>query len=362
MEYEVTKIKISDLIEMYESGSLNLNPPYQRNAVWDNAAKKLLIDTINNNFPLPNIFLYQTDSSKYDMVDGQQRTRTILAYHNNVLADQNGKLFKDSDKTQFLKYEIPLVKITKIEPSEKIEAFYARVNSAGKRLNRPELLKAKYFDTNFMDLASELSCLQEFDNLSLFSESSHNRMNDLDFTAELIGVIKLGRTDKKIKVDDIFQKDLTEAECNDVKEKFISIIEVFTRLNNVFRINKTRYKQRNDFYTLFDFIHQHKELPSTFIEYMYQVLVLIDEDISPSNEACAPLQEYAHNCVSQSNSKNARDARYKFMHDMFLNKYADISKILQEVMDYYGLENKDIVNINNYSMINHKILENAIGH
>lgn len=95
---------------------------------------------------------------------------------------------------------------------------------------------------------------------------------------------------------------------------------------------------------------------------MYHVLILIDGDISPSNEDCDSLQEYAHNCVSQSNSKNARDARYKFMHDIFLNAYPEISAILQDVMDFYGLETRDLVNKHNFTMINHEILNNAIGY
>lgn len=359
MEYIVTKIKIKNLISLYNKGLLNLNPPYQRNAVWDNTAKKLLIDTIINNYPLPNIFLHETSKSKYDMVDGQQRTRTILAYYKNTLADQNGIFFADSDKAKFLNYEIPLVRITKINSSEKIESFYARVNSSGKRLNRPELLKAKYFDTKILQLADELSCLPEFDKLNLFSESSQNRMNDLDFTAELIGNIKFGRTDKKLKVDDIFEKDLTDTECIEIKEKFVSVINRFVRFNNIHPINKTRYRQRNDFYTLFDFLRLHTKLPNTLLDYVYNILINIDNDIYPSNEDCAPFKDYALHCVSQSNSKSARDARYNFMKSMFLNAYPKQSSDLKDVLFFYGLNDNDIIDVNGYSMIELETLRDA---
>lgn len=360
MEYQVTKMKISTLIRLYQKGKLNLNPPYQRNAVWDDASKKLLIDTIINNFPLPSIFLHKISQSRYDMVDGQQRTRTILAYYDNKLTDQNGKFYKDSNCEKFLDYEIPLVKIIKIEKAEKIEAFYARVNSSGKRLNRPELLKAKYFGTKFMDLADELSCLTEFDSLNLFSETSQNRMNDLDFTAELIAVIKLGRTDKKLKVDDIFEKDLTKKECDEIRERFIGVINVFVKWNNIFRINKTRYKQRNDFYSLFDFINCHITLTDLFYKKMYNILLVIDNEIYPTNDDCESFQEYARNCVTQSNSKKARDARYNFLKEMFLTKYPKVSTTVQDIMDTYGLETSDITNVNGYSMFDKSALQNAI--
>lgn len=359
MEYVISSIKIKDLIEMYKTEKLNLNPPYQRNAVWDNNSKKLLIDTIVNNFPLPNIFLHERQKAKFDMVDGQQRTRAILAYYNKTLSDTKGKYISDTNIEKFLDYDIPLVIITKIKKSEKIEAFYALVNSSGKRLNRPELLKAKYFDTYFIELAGELSVLPEFDNLNLFSEASHNRMNDLDFTAELIGLVKLGRTDKKNKVDDILEKDLSEAECNDVKEKFVSVIGKFARFNLIHPINKTRYKQRNDFYTLFDFINAHPDLPVKVLDHIYEELVLIDKAISPSNEKCEPLQTYAHNCVSQSNSKNARDERYRFMAEMFLNKFSTTSITLRKVLKYFGLKRSDLVNVKGYTMIDLETLKEA---
>jgi len=359
MNYTIGKIKIIDLISLYLEDHLDLQPPYQRNPVWDKKTKQLLLDSIINNYPLPSIFLFQKDAGNYEMVDGQQRTRTILGFYRKDLLDKNGRTFDDINKEQFLNYEIPLVTITGVEIDEKIESYYARVNSSGKRLNRPELLKAKYFSTNFLSLAEELTEFAPYEDLNLFSESSHNRMNDLDFTAELIGLIKLGRTDKKDKIDDIFQSDLSPEECDGIRNMFLYVLSHFERFNSIYPIGRTRYKQRNDFYTLFDFVLCNRDKPNNLLDHIYRTLVLIDDAIAPSNEECEPLQLYAFNCVSQSNSKNARDLRFNILTKLFLNRYDELTDELMKVLDFYGLSHEDIINCEEHTMIDLEALEEA---
>lgn len=360
MKYKVGCITIRELISLYDDGLLNLSPPYQRNAVWDKATKKLLIDSIKNNFPLPNIFLHQVSDNNYDMVDGQQRTRAILGYYNNVFYDNDGKWFSEIHAASFLEYIIPLVTITDIGGCQKIEDYYARVNSAGKKLNRPELLKAKFFETHFMDLIVKLNELPEYEGLNLFSESSQLRMNDLDFTAELTGLIKFGRTDKKLKIDDIFKKDLTVDECYAVGSTFEKIINKFVKLNNIFPLKKTRYKQRNDFYTLFDFLLNNENKPDELIIHIYMTLIFLGNDIVPSNEECEPLQQYAFHCVSQSNSKQARESRYQILNKLFLNVFPERSNELDDVMYFYGLSEEDLVDVCGFSMLNLDTLKDAV--
>jgi hypothetical protein len=270
-----------------------------------------------------------------------------------------GVNFSSIDTDKFLNYEIPLVTITNIDSYGKIEDYYARVNSSGKRLNRPELLKAKFFDTNFMRLVEDLTELPIYENLNIFSESSQNRMNDLDFTAELIGLIKLGRTDKKAKIDDIFEEDLSDEECNTLRNIFINILAIICKFNEIEPIRNTRYRQRNDFYSLFDFLLNNNDKPLEFLCNVYSVLILIDESITPSNEECEPLQEYALNCVSQSNSKNAREKRYDILASLFLNTFPEISPQLQKLLEFYGLESDDIENVCEFTAIDLDLLEDA---
>ena len=159
-----------------------------------------------------------------------------------------------------------------------------------------------------------MECAQNetLQSLRLFTESSAARMNDVDFVSELIALIKFGISDKKEKVDQLYEDDITQGEFRALKSEFKKMLEVFGRCNLVTPIIRTRYRQKNDFYTLFYLFHTIiREVEAPTIETLYRVLVKVGPHIRPSQTECEPLKEYAFNCVTQSNSKAARQAGTK---------------------------------------------------
>jgi len=80
-----TLYNVSDFLEWQRGGGLNLRPYFQRGNVWTTKSKSYLIDTLLRGYPIPIIYLQiKTDSVSLrnvrQVVDGQQRLRTILAY------------------------------------------------------------------------------------------------------------------------------------------------------------------------------------------------------------------------------------------------------------------------------------------
>ncbi|MBA3896782.1 MAG: DUF262 domain-containing protein [Sphingomonadaceae bacterium] len=76
---------INDFIEWERQKQLELNPFFQRRGVWSDKAKSYLMDTIIRGKPIPKFFIRQklnvmTKTSLREVVDGQQRLRTILSY------------------------------------------------------------------------------------------------------------------------------------------------------------------------------------------------------------------------------------------------------------------------------------------
>jgi len=349
MDYQITKWKIKDLLDLYEERRIRLNPPYQRNEIWSTRAQKLLIDSLKRNYPLPNFFIHERDGGEYDMVDGQQRTRAIIGYCKGDFKDIDGDKFDDD--TSILEYEIPIVLISSNEDIEDLREFYVRVNKTGLKLNRPELYKAEYYNTKFLNLVDELSQYSKFRDLELFTERSSNRMKDREYIEELVAQIEFGITDKKYSVDKLYKQDVNEKQIESIKTEFIEVINLIHELCNYKHISDTRYKQRNDFYTFFGLIKDLKNSSFDVLLELYKVLVKIGPDIKPSNEDCEPLQEYAFHCVSQSNSKNAREERKKILGEILLNQSKIPNHTQEEIMTYYKFDSKELKKIGSFYTI-----------
>lgn len=350
MKFNIKEITLQELISLYYDDKLILDPPYQRNFIWTKADQEKLVDSLVKNYPLPNIFLFKKDE-KFEVVDGQQRIRTILNYNKGILVPKLLEQRKDNiDYHQFLSYKIIVAEIYDLnEETESIEEFYSRVNKTGMKLNKPELNKAEYFYTEFLALNQELANCEQFRELDIFTEAVSKRMNDIDFISELVGLLHYGLYDKKEKVDELYEKDITPDLKDSLKSRFLEILDYFIAFNSILQIKKTRYKQRNDFFTLFGFINEMKDKISlNNFKYIYELLITVQDDISPSNDFCVPFREYALNCVSQSNSKIARAKRFQFLCDLFLNKTNQPNTQQKEIMNYYEIDNYMLYKLNEY--------------
>ena len=365
MEYEIEKWPIHKLIAIFDKGQIALNPPYQRNPIWSLKAQRKLINSIKTNKPIPNFFLLAKGKKKFEMVDGQQRARTIIGYWKGHFADTNKNIFDDvfrddpsneKEIRQYLDYDLNVTIITKIQKNESIEEFYALVNSSGLRLNRPELKKAEYYSTNFLHLINNLAENPDFQALQIFSRASINRMNNIDFVSELIALINYGISEKKEKVDELFEKDINEKKYKSLQKEFIKIIRHFKRFNLIFPLVKTRYSQKNDFYSLFYFMLKYQELQENHLDYYYKLLLKLARYTKPSQEECDPLMNYALNCVTQSNSKHARRRRHEFLVELLLNEDKKPNKTQVDIINFLNMKKTDIKQISIYTTLNIKAI------
>jgi len=360
MEYQFVEFTIKDIVQLISEDRIDLNPSYQRNFIWSPNDQKDLIHTILSGYPLPNFFVYKKPNGHYEMVDGQQRSKTIYRFVNNQIdsSKKGGNIkFDECDQDAFLDYKLPVVLITKLEEGDDLKDFYVLINKKGKHLNSAEVNKSEFHDTNFLRLSSEVLFYQNFINLNLFSEAVNKRMNDRAFVEELIAYLKFGVKDKRTAVEEIYNKlDIEEEEYESLKKRFCDTIDIIYCVSSKIRpIDRTRYKQKSDFYTLFVFVDGNSKESFEILENQYKVLVFLDgkdadgrQYIRPTNEDCWPLKEYALNCVSQSNSKNARDKRLAFFNSVLKNADLNQNEVLIDIINYYDdvydleLETKEI--------------------
>tara|TARA_R110000765_G_scaffold61677_3_gene119349 strand:+ start:5314 stop:6411 length:1098 start_codon:yes stop_codon:yes gene_type:complete len=334
MKFKIEPFNIAELIRLINEDLIDLKPYYQRNDIWTRNDQEGLIDSIKKGYPLPSFFLYKNPEGIIEMVDGQQRARTIFRYYKKQITDSAKNIFNFED--QFLNYQLSVTNLYEVLKKEEIEEFYVLVNKKGKQLNIPEINKAEFSGTNFLKLAETTLTYQNFMDLNLFTEATSRRMNDRNFIEELLAYLIHGTQDKKKIISDIYENDISNEQFALVNEKFNNVIDRIAELNEVVNINKTRYRQKNDFYTLFSFIDKNINASLELHKRQYLILLAISKYISPSNEDCYSLREYAINCVSQSNSKKARKYRLNFFNSLLLNKSKDIvdNEILADIAEY----------------------------
>ncbi|MDP1762365.1 MAG: DUF262 domain-containing protein [Sediminibacterium sp.] len=372
MDYSFKEFTIHQLVELIDKSQIDLNPSYQRNFIWSPDDQKSLIDTILLGYPLPNFFVYHDKGGAYEMVDGQQRSKTIFRFVKGLITSsrKTGNLkFENSAAAEILKYRLPFIVIENLTGKDSLRDFYVLINKKGVHLNLSEVNKSEFLDSNFLKLANEVLVYQNLIDLNLFSENSTKRMNDRAFVEELLSYLKLGIKEKKKSIQTIYGDDITSDEYNILRDSFYSVIDKIEKLNRIKPLSETRYKQKNDFYTLFSFIHTNEHLSQEVLNYQYQILLILDgvdeegkQFIRPTNEDCPALREYANNCVSQSNSKNARDNRLSFFNSILKNSNLKHNEILTNVLNYFanifGNKKVGLKNVGEFQLLDIDALKN----
>lgn len=158
MKIEPKQIKIKEVFESYEDkgddgvfaygGRLAIRPPYQREFVYNNEQAEAVVQTVLKGFPLNVMYWVKIGNDKYEVLDGQQRTLSIMQYlkHKFSIAFDDKKYYWDAlpeDKyNAIMNYEF-MVYICEGEESEKLEWFKV-VNIAGEKLSDQELRNSVY--------------------------------------------------------------------------------------------------------------------------------------------------------------------------------------------------------------------------
>ena len=158
MKITPIQVSIADLIKNYKDDGdggvfgyndrLTIRPAYQRDFVYRETQRNLVIDSVMKSRPLNVMYWSKIGDDKYEVLDGQQRTISICMYGNKdypIKIDGNDKFFQNltaDEKDKFLNYELT-VYICEGTEAEKLEWFRI-INMQGMVLTNQELLNATY--------------------------------------------------------------------------------------------------------------------------------------------------------------------------------------------------------------------------
>ena len=158
MNIEPRKIKIRDVFQNYADngddgvfaygGRLAIRPAYQREFVYNLEQAEAVIQTVLKGYPLNVMYWVKTGEDCYEVLDGQQRTLSVMQYlkHQFPITLDGKKFYWDAlpdDKyNRIMDYEF-MIYVCEGSESEKLEWFRV-VNIAGEKLTEQELRNSVY--------------------------------------------------------------------------------------------------------------------------------------------------------------------------------------------------------------------------
>ena len=329
--------RVSDLVGWKRDATLDLRPHFQRGSVWKERDKSFLIDSLLRGFPIPMIVLQQEErNGPADLirrvVDGQQRLRTIIAFLERSLledADDNDTwAYQPSGigrrSPRFTWDDLPpeaqgkimrtRLSVATIEagatPSQILEV-YDRLNSTGAALTAQELRYARRPGA-FADLCYTLARENQtrWTDWRLFNDADIARMKEVEFTSELVlllrdGIAKTGRKEIDAAYDD-FADAVPDATA--LADRFSRIMN---RLDDVLAMPTSpdhirSFRSRGWFYALFAWLDRHSNYKKDLSHALPKVAQRIDSDRKSNPDLVRAIS-------GSASDKASREARFSYL-------------------------------------------------
>ncbi len=270
---------ISELIELYQQGRLNLSPYYQRTGkIWKTAKKQNLIDSILNQIDLPKFYFHfypEEENGKYDysIIDGKQRILAIMDFVEGKINLSKSFKFLDGsisediqgfsyEKIQevipeviarFLLFEIDVVFVD-TDDIERINEMFIRINE-GVAVNNAE--KRNAYGGKLIQKIRACCADHIFFNKTIAFENGRDEYQEI--------FLKLFVLEYKRDIISLTNKNIESVvkECKDCKNKeeeiIIKVSEKLLKMSMIFG-EKSKILKKNNIVTYYLFLQDKYDL------------------------------------------------------------------------------------------------------
>jgi hypothetical protein len=339
---------INDFVEWDRNGQLTLNPSFQRRSVWSDTARSYLMDTIVRGKPIPKVFIRQiinptTKKSVREVVDGQQRLKTILSFVSDGFkinpkhhSELGGLFFSQLDKDiqeNILTYEISTDLLINMSNADVLDIF-SRLNSYSVILNTQEKINASHFGA-FKTLTEKVGHkYYEFWKVNkILTDNQILRMGDVSIVADLyIAVLEGIKSNKQIK--NYFDKYEKEFPYNQVEleDKFDEIMNIISRVFSDSLAN-SEFRRVSLFYSLFTVIYhfqfglknfdaQRRKIKESEYARFRNILENIESIflIEDKEQLSSAANKFVEDSRRATTDASTRERRAKYIIQQFLNE------------------------------------------
>ncbi|NYF33794.1 DUF262 domain-containing protein [Sphingopyxis sp. JAI108] len=153
---EAVDFSFGELLNLHRDGEIVIQPEYQRLFRWSNEQRSRLIESILLRLPIPPIFLIENENGVLELIDGLQRTSSVLQFLDHevinepelvlegcdILSDINGMKYEEFSTSVRLGLKRTPIRAVIIKKSGdeyvKYEMF-KRLNTGGSLLSPQEI-------------------------------------------------------------------------------------------------------------------------------------------------------------------------------------------------------------------------------
>ena len=176
IKFDTRDYVIKYLVEQYEADEFYIPLEYQRNFVWGDKDRCFFIESILMGLPIPFMFFADTKDGRIEIVDGAQRTRTLVRFCQNnlelqglqILTESNGFKFNDLDpviQRRFLNTNIRVVFLEEGTTEKVRQEIFKRINTGGQQAKAAEARRGA-FEGKFKDFLEECVKVPKFNDLA----------------------------------------------------------------------------------------------------------------------------------------------------------------------------------------------------
>lgn len=165
IKFDTRDYVIAYIVKQFEDNEFYVPLDYQRKFIWSDKDKCFFIESILMGLPIPFMFFADTKDGRIEIVDGAQRTQTLVQFCQNdlelqglqILTESNGFRFNDLDQAiqrKFLNTNIRVVFLEEGTTEKVRQEIFKRINTGGQQAKAAEVRRGS-FEGKFKDFLEE---------------------------------------------------------------------------------------------------------------------------------------------------------------------------------------------------------------
>ncbi|MEU2683634.1 DUF262 domain-containing protein [Streptomyces hygroscopicus] len=195
----------NELVDMYDSDELIIDPEFQRMFRWTEGAQSRFIESLLLELPVPPIFLIEREDRVYELIDGLQRLSSYLHFRGELVVDGekldplvlsdcdivpelNGRTYANLPRALEIKIKRSYIRaeILRKESDPRLRYYmFKRLNTGGENLSKQEVRNAtiRLLSNEFNQFLIDLSRNPDF---AFVTETLTEKARNEKFDQELI--------------------------------------------------------------------------------------------------------------------------------------------------------------------------------